>query len=560
MRYWLGVICLIGFVASPPQAAANRNGAKGGWNGSIASGGLQNNCMSCHGSQAGTGGVALIGAPVEYRLGELYSLTVRVSDPDQVGAGFQLSVEDAGGEHVGTLIISDAVNTQEAPVDPNWVTHTADGVDQSVANWSAMGNAAEYDLQWRAPDADAGDITFFLAGNAINDDFQAFNGSDRIYLNQLTAFLADTCADGVQNGDETGIDCGGSCAACECFVDEDCSDGVFCNGLEACIANMCQAGVSPCPDQDCDESADRCVDCLANGDCDDGSACTVDACSSGACANTVIAGCCNTQADCDDGVFCNGRETCIGNNCLVGSDACPNHVCDESGERCVECLVDADCEDNDACTGDACVDDACVNEPVADCPPAGAPLPDDGAPPPDDADGDGVADDDDLCDNTPEDATADADGCSCDQLDDDLDSVSNCDDLCPGTPENDVAGADGCAPSQSDSDHDGVDDATDLCPDTMSGETVGEDGCPIPPPADDGSLGDDAPDDDDTGGTADPGETPSTPPTRLCGALGIIGWLLPLAGLITLRPRESRSRGLSRHTSKSTAETSVRPQ
>jgi len=51
-----------------------------------------------------------------------------------------------------------------------------------------------------------------------------------------------------------------------------------------------------------------------------------------------------------------------------------------------------------------------------------------------DEDRDGVPDGVDDCPDTPFDEVADAGGCSCSQLDDDLDTIDNCHDLCPNTP------------------------------------------------------------------------------------------------------------------------------
>lgn len=65
-------------------------------------------------------------------------------------------------------------------------------------------------------------------------------------------------------------------------------------------------------------------------------------------------------------------------------------------------------------------------------------------PPPSDADGDGVADDSDLCPGTPPGETADADGCSASQRDSDGDGVSDADDLCPETPAGTSVDANGC--------------------------------------------------------------------------------------------------------------------
>lgn len=64
-----------------------------------------------------------------------------------------------------------------------------------------------------------------------------------------------------------------------------------------------------------------------------------------------------------------------------------------------------------------------------------------------DADGDGVADEDDECENTPSGESVNGDGCSDSQLDDDLDGVSNLDDGCPATADGAPVDVDGCAVS-----------------------------------------------------------------------------------------------------------------
>ena len=44
---------------------------------------------------------------------------------------------------------------------------------------------------------------------------------------------------------------------------------------------------------------------------------------------------CSLDSDCDDGLFCNGAETCFAGSCQAGSDPCPGQGCDESGNACV---------------------------------------------------------------------------------------------------------------------------------------------------------------------------------------------------------------------------------
>ena len=103
---------------------------------------------------------------------------------------------------------------------------------------------------------------------------------------------------------------------------------------------------------------------------------------------------------------------------------------------------------------------------------------DDGTTTIEDDDGDGVANDVDLCPNTPSGASVDQNGCSFGQsADEDNDGVDNLLDNCPNTPSGETVDTYGCSDSQKDDDGDGVTNDIDLCPSTPSGETVLSDGC-----------------------------------------------------------------------------------
>lgn len=99
------------------------------------------------------------------------------------------------------------------------------------------------------------------------------------------------CDDGELSGDETDIDCGGSCGDCDiaklcnvngdcgsnycdltgadtgCLVDADCSDGLFCNGEETCSNGTCLVASSTACSNDeiCNEQQDLCTDRCNNG-------------------------------------------------------------------------------------------------------------------------------------------------------------------------------------------------------------------------------------------------------------------------------------------------------
>ena len=56
-------------------------------------------------------------------------------------------------------------------------------------------------------------------------------------------------------------------------------------------------------------------------------------------------------------LFCNGAETCV-----AGTDPCTGDTpeCIEEGTgTCVECLIDADCAEEEICEDNMCIDGAC---------------------------------------------------------------------------------------------------------------------------------------------------------------------------------------------------------
>lgn len=116
---------------------------------------------------------------------------------------------------------------------------------------------------------------------------------------------APTCTDGVQNGDETGVDCGGSCAPCAT-----CDDGIL-NGNETDVD--CGGSCAPCA---------TCNDGVQNGDetgVDCGGSCAP--CGGGGCTETVLSS--------------DGFESSYGNWNDGGSDCARTSTYAESGNRSI---------------------------------------------------------------------------------------------------------------------------------------------------------------------------------------------------------------------------------
>ncbi len=136
-----------------------------------------------------------------------------------------------------------------------------------------------------------------------------------------------TCSDGLRNGSESGIDCGGACAPCD--------PGPSCGEPDACPSGVCIDGECAAPE---------CGDAVQNGNeaCDDG----VNDGAYGGCATdcTSLAPYCgdgekNGDEACDDGAkngsygFCGADCTGPGPRCGDGMTDSPNERCDDSDEH-----------------------------------------------------------------------------------------------------------------------------------------------------------------------------------------------------------------------------------
>ncbi len=104
--------------------------------------------------------------------------------------------------------------------------------------------------------------------------------------------------------------------------------------------------------------------CMVNTDCDDANPCTADTCTSGSCFNT------NTTGPCDDGLYCNGADSCSGGACSVhAGNPCPPpdgdancaESCNESLNNCTgpdpagsSCNDGLYCNGNDSCSNGSC--------------------------------------------------------------------------------------------------------------------------------------------------------------------------------------------------------------
>ena len=144
------------------------------------------------------------------------------------------------------------------------------------------------------------------------------------------------CDDGKRNGDESDVDCGGSCPKC--------GDDQGCNNGSDCVSKVCTGGTCVAPtctdtlengaETDVDCGGPTCPKCPAEKGCGGD-----DDCVSGSCVGQVCASSCTdgvqdgdeTDEDCG-GASCPRCE--VGGGCLVGPDCtsglCESKVCESN--------------------------------------------------------------------------------------------------------------------------------------------------------------------------------------------------------------------------------------
>ncbi|RVU46829.1 hypothetical protein EA187_06760 [Lujinxingia sediminis] len=177
---------------------------------------------------------------------------------------------------------------------------------------------------------------------------------------------ASSCDDGEQNGQESGVDCGGpACATCEL--------GESCGTSSDCASGFCTAGV--CVDESCadvacaaDETCYRSVCYLACEDsdgCDPSSRCYQGSCVPLDCSTTE----CSEGETCYRGVCygaCSGDEGCSeeGAECVEGS--CVVSTCDDGLQNGDETDIDCGGSECEACApGKMCELGEDCQEPLA---------------------------------------------------------------------------------------------------------------------------------------------------------------------------------------------------
>lgn len=207
-------------------------------------------------------------------------------------------------------------------------------------------DATTLDAAEASDSADATVVDGTAADTAVADTFVAPDAAD--------ASLASDAALDVSDARDAATDAGPK----KCSSDAECDDGAFCTGVETCNPSLgdpvtgCVPGTPP--------------------SCSDGVACTIDACDEFAKCTHVP-----NHVACDDGTYCNGVEVCdVVLGCKAGpavscSDGivCTVDACSESEKKCTHTAQNSECNDGVFCNGvETCsLTEGCVLGPPPSC-------------------------------------------------------------------------------------------------------------------------------------------------------------------------------------------------
>ncbi|HTV18039.1 MAG TPA: hypothetical protein VMG12_05195 [Polyangiaceae bacterium] len=216
-----------------------------------------------------------------------------------------------------------------------------------------------------------------------------------------------TCSDGVANGGESGVDCGGACAArCGsgqgCRSTSDCAAGLGCPAsLARCTPAACDNGVLDGAEIRVDCGGGECAGCADGTECETGADCASASCSGaglcaapacddgvrnqdelgvdcgGACALPCPAGsACTLDAQCTSGVCGGGAcalssdtQCCVAASCgdgvLNGGEA--DLDCGSADPLCPRCEAGRLCQSDAQCASGACEAGRCCGGSTGDC-------------------------------------------------------------------------------------------------------------------------------------------------------------------------------------------------
>ncbi len=196
MKKWFAsliVVCMIFALQSLDVSRSLHSSASGALAGHTGSPADGQTCArsGCHSSTAiPTMGLITSNIPPSgYIPGQTYTISATATDPNRVKFGFQVSPQDASGNYLGTMLVTNPSATKLTGV--KYITHTFGGT-------SAPGGTRTWSFDWVAPVAGTGDVTFYGAFNYSNNN--SSTSGDQIRTSTLT--VTEDVSTGISSADD----------------------------------------------------------------------------------------------------------------------------------------------------------------------------------------------------------------------------------------------------------------------------------------------------------------------------------------------------------------------
>jgi len=135
------------------------------------------NCLSCHGSSS-SGTLVIQNLPIQYKIGQKYAISVKLSQVGRQRWGFVLTALDQNRNRAGILESIDGNTQVFRSGERQYIGHTSGGTAVGKANSNT------WIFSWTAPQVNVGKISFYASGNAANNN--SWTSGDNGYKTQTT--------------------------------------------------------------------------------------------------------------------------------------------------------------------------------------------------------------------------------------------------------------------------------------------------------------------------------------------------------------------------------------
>jgi len=170
-------------VATAAGESPYLDGAPPGFSGGFG----EDSCLECHFDEdlnQPPGRLILSGVPASYTPGETYPLSISLTRPGLVLAGFQLTSRFEDGTQAG-MLAPPSGGDERVAISSDTDTRVLYAHQRGTAAEPAAPAAARWTVSWTAPEADARAVLFHVAANAADGDGSA--SGDYVYTTAAAA-------------------------------------------------------------------------------------------------------------------------------------------------------------------------------------------------------------------------------------------------------------------------------------------------------------------------------------------------------------------------------------